>query len=210
MTLLLVLFLLLLLLLSSHAEANKSAPLSSIDYSKMSRQLADIVAIMDMDGYTINKKFLCKELGFLKVGDAVAQSFTFDIGIRWSDLSPKDQRSSTYVQNHIHKLPFDVPVGGEALPITSLEAIVRDLYQSVKRSSNSAIAYKGGHYEKDLLTSLGIPAINLESFGCPKVDMLIPKLIWLETCGKHLTSDAYHHCPKVEVEAFGEWLENHM
>ena len=141
MTLLLLLFLLLLLLLlSSRAEANKSAPLSSIDYFKMSRQLADIVAIMDMDGYTINKKFLCKELG-LKVGDAVAQSFMFDIGIRWSDLSPKDQRSSRYVQNHIHKLPFDVPVGGEAFPITSLEAIVRDLYQSVKRSSNSAIAY---------------------------------------------------------------------
>ena len=38
----------------------------------MSRQLADILAIMDMDGYTINKKFLCMELGFLKVGDAVA------------------------------------------------------------------------------------------------------------------------------------------
>ena len=98
----------------------------------MSQQLADIVAIMDMDGY-INKKILCKELGFLKVGDAVAQSFTFDIGIRWSDLSPKDQRSSRYVQNHIHKLPFDVPVGGEAFPITSLEAIVRSLYQSVKK-----------------------------------------------------------------------------
>ena len=107
MTLLLLLFLLLLLLLlSSRAEANKSAPLSSIDYFKMSRQLADIVAIMDMDGYTINKKFLCKELGFLKVGDAVAQSFMFDIGIRWSDLSPKDQRSSRYVQNHIQQVAF--------------------------------------------------------------------------------------------------------
>ena len=56
--------------------------------------------------------------GFPKIGDAVAQSFTFDIGIRWSDLSPNDQGSRRYVQNHIHKLPSDVPVGGEAFHVT--------------------------------------------------------------------------------------------
>jgi hypothetical protein len=41
---------------------------------------------MDMD--PIKKRFLCKELGLIKVGNAEAKSFFFDIGLRWDDASP--------------------------------------------------------------------------------------------------------------------------
>ena len=41
----------------------------------MSGQLKDIVAIIDMDGYSVNRKFLCKELGFLQ------------LEMRWPSLS---------------------------------------------------------------------------------------------------------------------------
>ena len=74
----------------------------------MSQRLNDIVAVMDMDGFTVNKKFYCKEMGLLKVGDIAARSFFFDIGLRWNDLSPKDRRSCNYFRTFIHKLPFDV------------------------------------------------------------------------------------------------------
>jgi hypothetical protein len=43
----------------------------------------------------------------------------------------------------------------------------------------------------------------LEDF--PKAEKLMDELVWLETCGKHLTANAYQHCPK--VKAFGLWLE---
>jgi hypothetical protein len=58
------------------------------------------------------------------------------------------------------------------------------------RNSNSTIAYKGGHYETDLLNSLNIPAVNLESFGCPKgkAEKLFDQIIWLETCKNHLST----------------------
>ena len=83
----------------------------------MSYCLTDIAAILDMDGFSVNGKFLCKELGFLKVGDATAQSFFFDIGLRCRrDLTPKDLRTCKYVQTHIHKLPCDVPAGIDARP----------------------------------------------------------------------------------------------
>jgi hypothetical protein len=59
----------------------------------MSYCLTDIAAIINMDGFSVNGKFICKELGFLKVGDATAQSFFFDIGLRWRDLTPKDLRT---------------------------------------------------------------------------------------------------------------------
>ena len=71
--------------------------------------LSDVVGIIDMDGFLINRKFYCKELGILKVGDLTAHSYFFDIGLNWLDLSPKDRKSCAFVMKHIHKLPFGVP-----------------------------------------------------------------------------------------------------
>ena len=51
-------------------------------------KMNDVVGIIDMDGFMIEKKFYCKELGVLKVGEEEASS-TFDTGIRWRDLTPK-------------------------------------------------------------------------------------------------------------------------
>ena len=66
-----------------------------------------------MDGFTINKKFFCIELGFLKVGNAAAQSYRY-----------KDIKLCKYVKKHIHKLPVGVPPGVDALPLKSLKDIV--------------------------------------------------------------------------------------
>jgi len=44
--------------------------------------LDNAVAVMDMDGFTANKRFYCKELGILKMGDAAARSFFFYLGLR--------------------------------------------------------------------------------------------------------------------------------
>ena len=110
-----------------------------------------------------------------------------------------------FVTRHIHKLPFNASRG--SFPLSSLNDIVKDFYNNIKRNEESKIAYKGGHIERDLLKELKIPAINLEVFGCPKAEYLFNKLVWLETCGQHIANHAYQHCPKVEVEAFGVWLK---
>ena len=110
----------------------------------------------------------------------------------------------------IHKLPFGVPRGVESVEITALEGIVWDFYHAVRQNTNSVIGYKGGCCERDLLASIGIPSVNLEWFGCPKANGLIDRWVWLETCGKHTASDAYLHCPKVEVEAFEQWLQSKL
>ena len=174
----------------------------------MGSQLSDVVGIFDMDGFLINKKFLCKELGIIRVGDVAARSYFFDLGIRWSDLCAKDRKSCAFVMKHIHKLPFGVPSGVSALPLGTLEDIVVKLYQETMQNEKSIIAYKGGCFEKDLLASLGIPSVNLERFGCPKASSIIKTMVWLETCGQHLVPDAFKHCPKVEVEAYAQWLGN--
>ena len=168
---------------------------------------ADIVGILDMDGFQIGKKFFSKELGVIKVGDSEASSFFFDIGLHWNELNEKDKRTCNFVQKNIHKFPFGVPRGTKAFQILDLQAIVENFYREIQIDSNSIIAFKGGHYERDLLASLRIPAVNLECFNCPKAEKLFDQLIWLETCGKHFESNAYQHCAKVEVEAFAMWLQ---
>jgi hypothetical protein len=90
----------------------------------------------------------------------------------------------------------DFPAAGiDAIPLSALKETIRKLYDNT--SKNSLIAYKGRNYEKNLLADLNIPSVNLECFGCPKAQKLFDQMIWLETCGKHLTVDAYQNCPKV-------------
>jgi hypothetical protein len=97
-------------------------------------KVSEIVAVIDMDGYQIQNKFLCKEMGLLKVGDTVAKSFFFDINLRWGDLTHKDRKTCSYVQNRIHKLPFVMPRGIKAFQISELEAIVENFYIETRKN----------------------------------------------------------------------------
>ena len=47
------------------------------------------------------------------------------------------------------------------------------------------VAYKGGHYEHDLLGKLGILLFNLEKITCLKVPHLFDEMLWLQTCSNH-------------------------
>ena len=144
-----------------------------------------------MDGFTMNRKFFCKELGALRVEDVAGLSFFFNIGLRWVDLLPNDRRRCAYVQSYINKLPFGIPPGVKAHPISALGSIISRLYETTRKSKSSVFAYKGGHYEKDLLASLHILALNLENNGCPKAGELITTMAWLETCGHHIVPESY-------------------
>ena len=143
------------------------------------------------------------------MGEAYAKSIFFDTGLRWSNLSEKDIRSAVYVRNRRHKLPFGLPRGVQTRPLRDLGEIVCNFYNLVKIDDGSLLAYKGGHIERDLLERLNIPSINLETLGCPKACDLFDDMIWLETCGNHTVLNAYAHCAKVEVEAFGQWVVFH-
>lgn len=165
-----------------------------------------VVGIIDMDGFTVTKKFYCRELGAIELGKDTADSQHFDMGICWQDLSVKDMKQCNFLTDKIHKLPFNNPCGTNTLPIGELKSVVQNFYQDIKRNDQSCIAYKGGHYERDLLKELAIPSVNLEKFGCPKASVLFDNMIWLETCGQHFGERAYEHCPRAEVLAFAQWF----
>ena len=93
--------------------------------------LSDVAGIIDMDGFMVDGRFYCKELGFFKIGEVMARSILFDRGLRWRDLSEKDRRTCMYVTKHIHKLPFGMPRDVKPVRISALEGIVMDFYQAV-------------------------------------------------------------------------------
>ena len=84
----------------------------------------NIVGIIDMDGFLIRKKFYCKELGILKAGNDNAESYFFDLGIQWNELTEQEKKTCNYVMNYIHKLPFGTPKGTESYKQSQLEEIV--------------------------------------------------------------------------------------
>ena len=166
-----------------------------------------VVGVIDMDGFTVNGRFLCKELGLKAIGGG-ASSCLFDHGIALRELSARDKRTAWFVEQHVHHLPFEVPAGVEFLPINRLEPIVTRFFIQHRINNLSTIAYKGGTVERDLLRELNIPSIDLEKFGCPPASMLLDELVWLETCGHHLKPISFNHCPLVEVQVFASWLED--
>ena len=164
----------------------------------------NIVGILDMDGFRVNKTFYCRELGVINVNEDIGTSYHFDTGLDWSNLTVKEQKCCAYVCRHIIKLPFKAHRG--SLPLSNLHGIVNDFYANIKKSEKSVLAYKGGHLEESMLKELNIPAINLESFACPKAVCLFGKLPWIETCEQHFGTEQHEHCPKVEVEAYAMWF----
>ncbi len=175
-------------------------------------ELERVVGIIDMDGFSVRKKFFCKELGIWRLGDVYASSYFFDTGLNWFELLEKDKRQCRYVMKNVHRLPFTVPKGVEARELSELPEIVTEFYMRNKGvKKNAVLAYKGGQLERNLLKELLIPCIDLERYGCPKAEVLFDDLGWLETCGNHIGGKwAYNHCSKVETEAFGSWLVKQM
>ena len=46
--------------------------------------------------------------------------------------------------------------------------LIKDFYQDYSTVERAVVGYKGGHMEKDVLTQLNIPSLNLETVGCPR------------------------------------------
>ena len=154
-----------------------------------------ITGVIDMDGFTVEKTFYCKELALIKNDQTYATSILFDLGLNWNQLNEKDQKTARYLKKYIHMIRFNSP---STVPVSNLPQIVREYFSKPNTF--------GSLQRRTLRKRSTAPTGNAEQLNSPKAEQLFQKLGWLETCGHHLTPDAYHHCPKAEVEAFAMWL----
>jgi hypothetical protein len=167
----------------------------------------NIVGILDLDGFFVQKTFFCRELGIITHRDTYGTSFHFNTPLSYEKLNEKDKIQAKFLQQHIHGLSLS---DENAMVQDMLDIIAKRFYTAYKMKNESVLGYKGGFIEKDLLFKLNIPSINLELFGCPKAVNIFPEMAWLESCGEHKflknKTDAYKHCPRVEVEVYLHWL----
>lgn len=178
-----------------------------------------ITHIMDTDGFMVNGHFLCKDLAIIASEHNVnPTSASFRLRRRFHEIPRKDQVSAIYVRNHVHGLPFK-DIGVEPYEQCEIGKVVKSITDF---SSSTVVAYKGGHIERDLLTSIGIPSVNLEDLGCPKYDALIHNPQYREldkvgacrlhqaVAGTKRTNTGAYHCPSREVVAFNLWYQRYL
>ena len=149
----------------------------------------------------------------IKLGTKNMDVTLFFISVPYKNLSDKDKRTVNFVRRKIHGLTYQ-PLKAEHFQKPKvLGELIWDIYSMYKSCSNgerTVVGYKGGHVEKDLLTKLKIPCLNLKTLGCPKFDKLrhiIPKNTLLSSCGFYGDNNV-HYFPVTESHAFWCWYKS--
>lgn len=182
--------------------------------------------IIDIEGFRVNGKFYAKELGVIDVDNESVWSIYYKVG-SFAKLNQQDRNQAIYLTNNVHGLRFEDEEDDE-----DQSSLLEDIRYLAERASylGRCIGYKGGHYERDLLESLGYGryAYNIEILGCPRFEYIANMcLSWYERAKKHQCSrhvnpsgilpprpseirSGVHtrvlHCPRVELYCFLLWL----
>ena len=131
----------------------------------------NLCLILDLEGFFINKTFHVRELGYYTWNQEHGRH-AFFIPIPYKALNDKDKRTVHFVCNKIHGLSYQ-PTQAEhfqdTLILGQLVKDIHDMYVTCSEGKRTVVGYKGGHVENDLLQTLNIPSLNLETLGCPEI-----------------------------------------
>ena len=175
-------------------------------------RMNDICLCVDLDGFHVEGDFIAREMGWCDKSGLQMGFQHYSHNYEWFTLSEKDKRIVNYVRNRMTGLTFKpAPVEWERGCIGSQESVVKDilsLWERFKTPKQCVVAYKGGTVEKELLVQSQIPYVNLEDFGCPKVEHLPEYYFSFIDCGCHLNNSRNRrfHCSMGECYAFMRWF----
>lgn len=163
--------------------------------------------VIDIDGFPLKSDIYYKEVGIYDIWKEVM--YLYHIKLPLWFLHQGKSKEIAFCERHVHGMAFRNFDGD----ITQ-EILVEHLH-SLDPNKQYLWAYKGGTVEKKLLSMLGFRHVNIEMFGCPKVEKVMVELEWnnskLSNCHRHTnfskTSKRSCHCSGVEVVAFGMWLK---
>ena len=172
--------------------------------------LRRVCMILDLEGFILKgKRVVVREVGWCDM-HGFSDSFHFkpEPDIQFNSLSPADKRTVNYVFHNIHALPFEARPRENAINGYLVDFVVKTLCEKLSTLERDVVAYKGGTLEKQLLTRLNIPHVDLEAYGCPKPNhLLFDGFEPLFDCGHHIHS--HSHYPRVETYLFYQWLTCH-
>ena len=114
------------------------------------RMLSHVCLVLDLEGFELQGQFLVRELGWC---DWTGQHWgtTHYYPTQPYPEAWKDKRLIRFVRRHIHGLPYTPAHREQARPAAHLEQDVKELVHKFQQPDKTVVAYKGGHYEKELL-----------------------------------------------------------
>ena len=124
----------------------------------------------------------------------------------WSSLTQQERRTVKYLRDMVTGLTFKPrPVEFQRGRIgLQKKRDIFSLWEQFKTPTQCVVTYKEGTLEKTFLTQLKIPFVNLEEYGCPKLDYLPDTYYPLVNCGCHFNLS--FHCSMAECNAFMRWF----
>lgn len=170
--------------------------------------MSNLGYLIDVDGFEVNKKFLVKELAIGYLDTMQIDLICYKVG-RFKDLTVPQQRHVSWVTRYIHGLRFDSK--HNEYPQNDVFEHILDICVTAEKN-NQLIGYKGGHYELDILKTLGYQHLgyNIEHIMCPKLEVLFEKYpeAISEQCSNHqpivnkIRNVTIAHCPRMEIYCF--------
>lgn len=136
--------------------------------------LRSITHVMDIEGFYVDSLFYTKEFVVLAVDTDQATRFDVRLSRDLDELSVGQRAQVRWTTENIHGMPWSNDDADLIEPNDVLKQVASYfLYEKAISTRPLLVAYKGGRLEFDLLSSLKLPSINLELFGCRTFDYLI-------------------------------------
>ena len=85
--------------------------------------------------------------------------------VDYTQMDKKYQTAFDYCQRKVHKLEF-YPSRKKNISCQKAKNILRDF---LVQTNSDVILYKGGHFEKEISSTIGVEAFNIEVLGVKKV-----------------------------------------
>ena len=171
----------------------------------------NLCLILDLEGFFINKTFHARELGYFTWNQEHG-CHAFFVPAPYKTLCGKDKGTVNFVICKIQWLSYQPSQIQHTQNPRIVDTLIKDLHQDYLTAEKTMVGYKGGHVEKDVLTQLNTPSLNLEIVGCPKYCVLkyqTPLQLLLSSCGFHADDSCIIvQSPNVAPFGIGTKVEN--
>ena len=159
------------------------------------------------NSFQIEGKQYFKELSLIPIKD---DNHNFHTSIqlpKFENISLKDQETINYCQNVYHKIPFKTYTFD--LNISTVQEILKSMIdrEKFKRPTTTpcTVGVKGDRHLAEMLNACGIKVLDLNTFGCMKVEMSNFKLV----CPFH--RDVHHEkCSLYKGIMYKKWVKQHQ
>ena len=189
---------------------------SVCDYRRVEMCLTRVCGVLDLETFAHKQLVLYREIGYSPLivcenCDEQANNYVLGVHVYPSFHPPY---SDTSLWKTFNTIKFKI-TGLSLLPDRNepyishdeVLTVIRSWYEASVQGERNIIAYKGGNHEKNLLTQLQIPSLDLNDYdGFPSFkDINDKEYVWYQSlnCGQHRFLDPIiprvNHCPRMEA-----------